>query len=130
MNERMIQGMLAPELAAASVLIERPDLTDVPAARALEQEVRETTSSASEDTWGRVSFVDRQIPTSDPNATMMVRIYSPVDNAIIHPGVLYFHGGAFVFGDLESEHPRCLRWAADAGCVVVSVAYRLAPEFP
>jgi acetyl esterase/lipase len=38
------------------------------------------------------------------------------------------HGGGFVAGDLDSEEVRCLRLADEAGCVVVSLEYRLAPQ--
>jgi acetyl esterase/lipase len=46
------------------------------------------------------------------------------------PALVFFHGGAFVLGDLYTEELRCLRYAAEARCVVVSVDYRLAPEDP
>lgn len=122
--------MMDPELAAASVLMERPDISDVPGARALALTLREETSSAEEETVGRVQVEERLIPSSDPEVEMAVRIYSPVGPLQLRPAVVFFHGGAFVLGDLESEHPRCLRYSADAGCVVVSVDYRLAPENP
>ncbi len=41
---------------------------------------------------------------------------------------MFFHGGAFVLGDRYTEELRCLRYAAEADCVIVSVDYRLAPE--
>jgi acetyl esterase len=66
-----------------------------------------------------------------PDATVLtLRIY--VDDVSSDPrgALLFFHGGAFVFGDLESEHNRCRRLAKGSGCVVVSVDYRLAPENP
>src|SRR5207244_10207260 len=44
--------------------------------------------------------------------------------------ILYFHGGAFVLGDLNFEHPRCLEMARETGAVVISADYRLAPEHP
>jgi acetyl esterase len=46
------------------------------------------------------------------------------------PVLLYAHGGAFVTGNLDTDHPHCVDLARDANCVVVSVDYRLAPENP
>lgn len=121
--------MMDPELAAASVLLERPDISDPVGSRALLDDLREPVSSADEETAGRVSWGDRLIARGS-DAPLRVRVYSPMISADRRPGVLFFHGGAFVLGDLESEHDRCLRYAADALCVVVSVDYRLAPEHP
>ena len=42
--------------------------------------------------------------------------------------VLFIHGGAFVFGDLDSENDRCAVYATRANVVVVALDYRLAPE--
>ncbi len=119
-----------PELAAASVLIVRPDIADPASARAVTRRHREGEPSADEETAGRVTVTDESILASDGVTPLSIRMYTPTGNPRIRPGVVFFHGGAFILGDLESEHPRCLRYAADAGVVVVSVAYRLAPEFP
>jgi acetyl esterase len=43
---------------------------------------------------------------------------------------VYFHAGGWVIGDIEMSDPLCRRLAAGAGCEVVSVDYRLAPEYP
>jgi acetyl esterase/lipase len=44
------------------------------------------------------------------------------------PVVVYAHGGGFVSGDLDTDHGDCVELARMAGCLVVSVDYRLAPE--
>ena len=46
------------------------------------------------------------------------------------PAVVYCHAGAFVLGNLDTDHRQCVEFARRAGCTVVSVSYRLAPENP
>jgi acetyl esterase len=71
------------------------------------------------------SVEDRFIP--GPAGSIRVRVYRPssTPNA---PLLVYLHGGGFVICDLESHDPVCRRIAKVAGCVVVAVHYRLAPE--
>ena len=44
------------------------------------------------------------------------------------PVCLYFHGGGWVLGSIETHDALCRRLAAESGCAIVSVDYRLAPE--
>ena len=57
-----------------------------------------------------------------------IRTYRPADGVL--PALVYFHGGGWSIGDLNSADPMCRRLAHEAGCVVISVDYRLAPEHP
>ena len=60
---------------------------------------------------------------------LAARLYRPSDEpAGPRPGLVYFHGGGLVAGDLDTHDPLCRGLAASSGCRVVSVAYRLAPE--
>src|SRR5262245_37816338 len=57
-----------------------------------------------------------------------IRLYRPAKGEL--PALVYFHGGGWAIGDLGTADPMCRRLAVEAGCVVVSVDYRLAPEHP
>ncbi|WP_321908072.1 alpha/beta hydrolase [Burkholderia cepacia] len=57
------------------------------------------------------------------------RIYRP-DGTGPFPTVVYFHGGGFVIGDLDTHDNMCRELCRDSQAVVLSVAYRLAPEHP
>uniref|UniRef100_A0A8D0EQ20 Alpha/beta hydrolase fold-3 domain-containing protein n=1 Tax=Strix occidentalis caurina TaxID=311401 RepID=A0A8D0EQ20_STROC len=58
-----------------------------------------------------------------------VRIYQPkVPSASQRRGVMFFHGGGWVFGSLETHEKLCRSIARESESVVVSVGYRLAPE--
>lgn len=64
-----------------------------------------------------------------PARKIPVRVYTPQIEAPA-PVLVYYHGGGFVAGSLDS-HDRLLRALANrARCLIVSVAYRLAPEHP
>ena len=62
------------------------------------------------------------------NGDIPVRVYTP-DNSTIKPVLVYFHGGGWVLGDLDVADGLCRSIANGAGYVVVSVDYRLAPEY-
>lgn len=70
---------------------------------------------------------DRAIP--GPGGSLPVRVYRPGDREDL-PVVVYLHGGGWAICDLETHDPTCRRLADAAGCVVMSVDYRLAPEHP
>ncbi|MFI1577112.1 alpha/beta hydrolase [Embleya sp. NPDC020630] len=57
------------------------------------------------------------------------RVYRPSEEPGL-PVTLFFHGGGFVIGGLDSHDALARRIARHANCVVVSLDYRLAPEFP
>ena len=62
-----------------------------------------------------------------PAGDIPVRLYSPGPHEQL-PTVVYFHGGGWVLGDLDSHDPLCRALANRASAAVVSVDYRLAPE--
>src|SRR5262249_36596677 len=70
---------------------------------------------------------DRTVP--GPAGEIPVRVYRP-QGARPLPVLVYFHGGGWVIGSLETHDPLCRHLANAIGSVVVSVDYRLAPEHP
>lgn len=64
-----------------------------------------------------------------PAGGLVARVYRPI-GAERPPVLLYLHGGGGVLGSLRSHDGVCRRIAARAGCLVVCVDYRLAPESP
>ncbi len=71
------------------------------------------------------STEDRRIP--GPGGDIPVRIYRPSNDTGL-PVLMYFHGGGWVIMDVDTHDPLCRALANAAGCAVVSVDYRLAPE--
>jgi acetyl esterase len=68
---------------------------------------------------------DRGIP--GPKGEIPVRLYYP-EGEPPFAAVVYFHGGGWVIGSLDTHHGLCHALAKKSGCLVVSVDYRLAPE--
>jgi len=62
-----------------------------------------------------------------PAGEIPVRIYAPSEARGL-PALVYFHGGGFVIGSLDTHDGTCRSLANAIGCTVVSVDYRLAPE--
>jgi len=64
-----------------------------------------------------------------PAGPLPLRIYAPsAAGDTPSGGIVYFHGGAWVFGDLDTHDAMCRALAKETGCRLVSVDYRLAPE--
>ncbi len=67
-----------------------------------------------------------QIPARDGTA-LAARLYAPSSDAGL-PLLLYLHGGGFTIGSIDTHDVLCRELARLAGCMVVSLGYRLAPE--
>lgn len=74
-----------------------------------------------------LSVKDRRIP--GPGGAIPIRIYKPREGAGL-PVVVYFHGGIFITGSLDTHDVVLRRLANRSGAIIVSVGYRLAPEHP
>ncbi|MCK0512481.1 alpha/beta hydrolase [Aromatoleum buckelii] len=70
--------------------------------------------------------------TRADGSTLNARLYRPLESAEDDelPLLIYFHGGGWCVGDLESYDVLCRQLANGSGCAVLSIDYRLAPENP
>ncbi|MCB1170738.1 MAG: alpha/beta hydrolase, partial [Leptospiraceae bacterium] len=64
------------------------------------------------------------------NRRIPLRLYAPTLEARPLPAMIYFHGGGYVIGDLETNDAMLRSLAIQSGLAIVSVDYRLAPEHP
>ena len=80
--------------------------------------------SAVADVPELASVEDRRIP--GPAGEIPIRVYKP-ESRVAQPIVVYFHGGGFVIGSLNSHDPLCRVLAGRIPAIVVAVDYRRAP---
>jgi acetyl esterase len=72
----------------------------------------------------------RELQADGPLGPIPLRLYRPVGATAGQalPALVYYHGGGWVIGDLDTHDTLCRELANHSGCAVVSVDYRLAPE--
>ena len=76
-----------------------------------------------------VKTFDQIIPGPVGNENLKVRIYQPAGQTeSLHPCVIFFHGGGFLFGTVYRPETHCQRYVPHGGCGVVSVEYRVATQ--
>ena len=78
-----------------------------------------------DSTGAPVQIENRSIP--GPESPIPVRIFRPEGSGPL-PVLVYFHGGGWTYGSLSTHQDICRFLARNARCIVVSVAYRLAPR--
>jgi acetyl esterase len=124
--------MLHPEVRALLDLIERRGVPpthalSVAEARALYRDRRHFTQPPPMEI-GPV----RDLQAEGPAGPIALRVYRPSgmhDTAAL-PALVYYHGGGWVIGDLDTHDSLCRQLTALSGCAVIAVDYRLAPEHP
>lgn len=72
----------------------------------------------------------RDLTCPGPAGDIALRYYDARESREAGPAIMFFHGGGFVIGDLETHHPYCTELAAKMDLPVIAVDYRLAPEHP
>ncbi|MGX7952347.1 alpha/beta hydrolase [Tsuneonella sp. HG249] len=104
-----------------------PELDEVP----LEQARASYTAMAQlAEIEPRELAVVRDLTCPGPDGEIPLRLYDAREHREPGPAVMFFHGGGFVIGDLETHNAFCTELAAGLEMPVIAVHYRLAPEAP
>jgi acetyl esterase len=119
MTSDLRTARMDPQLEPFIPLFPPADLNDPITAR---KKLAELSAGASVPDVEGMQIEDRTIPG---NPDVPVRIYRPHH---AQGAIVWLHGGGFVMGGLDIEHPWAVRIANDSGAVLMSVGYRLAPE--
>ena len=122
--------ILDPDAAAVFQAMKeanRPPYDTVSPAEAREMS-RQTRAAVQPDPPEMASVENLAVPA--PHGAIPVRIYTPLTlpKTGLAPALVFYHGGGWVIGDLESHDVACRQIATEAGMIVAAVDYRLAPE--
>lgn len=101
-----------------------PEITEeiVPRARAHKLPTRETVL-------GHFPVTEKEYSAPGPDADVTVSVFTPRDHAGSGPGIVWIHGGGMIAGHRFGAEA-ALRLAVDSSMVVVSVEYRMPPDYP
>jgi len=129
-----MRNRLDPELAAPLDAWHKAtgggiNLHDIPAARKMMDELA-AAQMAKAPTIEGVNTEDKQVPGLEGAPDVFVRVYQPTDRPDTLPALLWIHGGGYVLGSVERDDLLAKHLARVGQCVVASVEYRLAPEYP
>jgi len=105
------------------------DLSDIDAARQRFAAMFEELSATLPPVEG-VSVEEHTVPGPERVPDTQIRLYRPTNAGEPLPCLLWFHSGGMVMGDLDQDDFACSLYAAEVGCAVASVDYRLSPEHP
>jgi acetyl esterase len=123
--------MLEPEIAAfvaRSAELNPPSSATLPVA--VRRKAYERFAAAFTPALPSGVGVEDVVFNSAAGHAIPLRLYRPADAARSPGTLLYFHGGGFVLGSLDSHEIITARLAADTGLYVIAVDYRLAPDHP
>jgi acetyl esterase/lipase len=127
----IVHARLHRDLRDAAAEMSHLDISDIASARAIAAEPNSMAEVRSEvEAVAQLEIEDVRVQASTGPHEFAVRVYRPSGPGYARAGLLFIHGGGFMLGDLDMEHLKAVDFCVGADCVVVSVDYRLAPEYP
>lgn len=125
-TEHFVRDDVKAFLAFLSAM-EGPEMSELPLEEARGSYV---TMGALAEAEPRQLAVIRDLSCPGPAGEIPLRFYDARATRDPGPVIMFYHGGGFVIGDLDSHHALCTEIAAEMDLPVVAVHYRLAPENP
>lgn len=126
----MTQAIVRPDVAAFLSYLngqEGPKMHEIPLAQA--REMMMAMRHVADAEVGPLAEI-RNLTIPGPTGDIPARLYSNRPDAAPGPVMVFFHGGGFVVGNLDSHEPYCAEAARQLDMPVISIDYRLAPEAP
>ncbi len=109
------------------VLLEQLAAAGTPPLETLAPELARQAFVVPQGELAQVGKIDNRIISSS-ETNIPVRIYYPLETMENYPALVYFHGGGWVIGSIDTHENICRALTNQANCVTISVDYRLAPE--
>jgi acetyl esterase len=129
MQEKIDPDLLKAIINSPFNEIDYENLLEYDPAIIQEEEMKITAKEEPLPVPASLSVENMYIPSSEPRRNIRLRVYRPKAKQNL-PVLLYFHGGAFIYGTPEQYDFIFYPLALDIDAVIVSVDYRLAPEHP
>jgi acetyl esterase len=126
----MSEHYARPDVAAFLAFLnaqQGPKMHEVDAGAAREM-MRAMRPVAEADT-GELAII-RDLAIPGPAGTIAARLYDARAERDAGPVMVFYHGGGFVIGDLDTHEPYCAEAARQLDMPVIAIDYRLAPEHP
>lgn len=126
MEEKLMRSLIDEELLANYDASLGFDLDHIPEFKVAcyEQEKQNVKDDPA------VNVYEKMIKGPQGAPDIKLRIYEPAGRGVeLLPCAMFFHGGGYIFGSVLRQNDMCLRMVKNVGMMVVSVEYRLAPEY-
>jgi acetyl esterase len=107
--------------------LDGPEMRDIPLAEARGAYTAMVPVAEADN---RELAVVRDLACPGPAGDIALRLYDARPDREPGPAIMFYHGGGFTIGDLDTHHALCTEIAAEMDLPVIAVHYRLAPEHP
>lgn len=124
------QPFVRPDVSALLAMMEAMNGNPIESVPVAEGRQSLVTITALAESAPRELALVRDLSCPGPVGDIPLRVYDKRAEREAGPLVMFFHGGGFVIGDLETHHAFCTEVAHQLDLPVLAVDYRLAPETP